>query len=154
MSTPRQAAVKIRQIAKNVEQNAALVVRKAALAIDQALVLNTPVDTGRARANWQVNVGAPATGDVTVFPPSNKTDAIGVRGASSEFAITAAIEATRGYQGGTIFIVNNLPYIVPLNDGHSKQAPSGFVQNAIIAGLNAIQDMKFVEAPKGYGDKQ
>jgi hypothetical protein len=154
MSTIRQASAHIRQIAKNVDANAKLVVRKAALAIDQALVLSTPVDTGRARANWQVNVGAPASGDVETFPPSMGSDAIGVIGASGEFAMTAAIEGTKDFQGGVIYIVNNLPYITPLNEGHSKQAPSGFVQNAIIAGLNAVEDVKFTETPKGYGEKK
>ena len=32
---------------------------------------------------------------------------------------------------GKAFISNNVPYIRRLNDGHSKQAPVGFIQRAV-----------------------
>ena len=34
------------------------IMRKVALAVDQVAVLRTPVDTGRARSNWVVTLGA------------------------------------------------------------------------------------------------
>ena len=32
---------------------------------------------------------------------------------------------------GSVFVSNNVPYILKLNDGHSQQAPAGFIQTAI-----------------------
>ena len=48
-------------------------------------------------------------------------------------AQTAGITALASYrlEGGNIFISNNVPYILALNDGTSRQSPAGFVQNAI-----------------------
>lgn len=147
MATFKQVAKNIRSVAKNVRGNADITVRKVALAIDQALVLSTPVDTGRARANWEVNVAAPAEGVVTVFPQA-KGDAIGSVGTSGMFAMQAAIANTKGYSGGGIFITNNLPYIIPLNNGHSKQAEPGWVENAILNGIRAVRSVTFIEPPK------
>jgi hypothetical protein len=148
MATFKQAAKNIRNVAKNVSENADIVVRKVALAIDQALVLSTPVDTGRARANWQVNVAAPATDVVTSFPAAAEGDVVGLPGVSGTFAMQAAIANTKGYSGGGIFIANNLPYIIPLNNGHSKQAEPGWVENAILNGIRAVRSVSFIEPPK------
>jgi hypothetical protein len=147
MVTFRQAAKAIRNAAKNVGDNSNVVVRKVALAIDQALVLSTPVDTGRARANWQVNVAAPSSGLVESFPIADG-DQVGLPGTSGTFAMQTAIAATKGYSGGGIYISNNLPYIIPLNDGHSHQAEPGFVENAILNGIRAVRSVKFLEPPK------
>jgi hypothetical protein len=32
---------------------------------------------------------------------------------------------------GSLFVTNNVPYIVPLNNGSSKQAGAGFVERGI-----------------------
>lgn len=144
----QKLANNFRVLGSSVPENAAIMVRKVALAIDQALVLGTPVLTGRARANWQVNIGAPAAGEVTGFPAATAGDSVGLPGASGTFAIQAAIAATAEFKGGSIFIVNNLPYIVPLNEGHSQQAPAGFVQTAILAGLNAVRGVTVTKTPE------
>mgnify|MGYP000225720258 CR=1 FL=1 len=72
----------------------------------------TPVDTGFARANWQITIGAPATGTVTA--PS-----------------LASLEGYDPERDGSTFITNNANYIQRLNGGHSQQAPAGFVEAAI-----------------------
>jgi hypothetical protein len=65
--------------------------------------------------------------------------------------MTTAIQATSTFSGGSIFIANNLPYIVPLNNGHSQQAPMGFIQTAILNGIAAVKNATLLEKPKGYG---
>ena len=45
----------------------------------------------------------------------------------------------------SIHITNNLPYIGSLNDGHSKQAPAGFVQMATLAGLAAVRGLRVLK---------
>ncbi|MCP5041081.1 MAG: HK97 gp10 family phage protein [bacterium] len=80
----------------------------------------TPVDTGRARGNWQLSVNAPLTGTLDVLDKSG----------SSPIALAAtAVNAVQGFED--IWLTNNLPYILALEEGHSKQAPSGFVVQAI-----------------------
>lgn len=116
---------------ENVEKNATVLVRKCALAVDSAVVIATPVDTGRARGNWQVALNAPASGTLEV---EDKSGAGAIAQGSSTIA---------GHKsGGSIHITNNLPYIGRLNDGWSAQAPAGFVQKAVLIGVAAIRGAK------------
>ena len=88
------------------------------------VVTRTPVDTGLARANWQVTLGRPATGTVS------ETDRDGRRtGARGRRVIM------RAGPFETIWIVNNLPYVVELEQGSSAKAPAGMVA-ATLASLD------------------
>lgn len=117
----------MKKAGRRVADNADRLVRRCALAIDTAVVLATPVDTGRARANWQVEIGQAPTGEVDAKDVSGQT------------AIQQGKVAIEGYKSGSaIFITNNLPYIERLNDGWSKQAPAGFVEQAVQVGVNAV----------------
>lgn len=105
-------------------------VRRVALAVDTAVVVSTPVDTGRARANWQVGLGSAPQGSLP--EPASPGE-----GATS--ALTRAQNVVATYRGtGTIHIINNLHYIEALNNGHSRQAPAGFVGIAVVAGIEAV----------------
>jgi hypothetical protein len=70
-----------------------------------------PVDTGRARASW----GHWTPGDLRM----------GIKGASSRDATWK--EAMRDL---SITQGSNVAYIGALNDGHSQQAPAGFLDVA------------------------
>lgn len=89
-------------------------VRVIAMAMLNEIVLRSPVDTGRFRGNNIVSVGAPVyTNTANVDPTGAET-------------INRGISAMSGLEPFTqVFIQNNLPYAVPLEDGHSKQAPAG-----------------------------
>jgi len=41
-----------------------------------------------------------------------------------------------------VYIVNNAPYIIELEYGKSSQAPSGFVQQALVAGVTRVRAAK------------
>ncbi|UMY59805.1 HK97 gp10 family phage protein [Pseudomonas sp. LS.1a] len=89
-------------------------VRVIALAMLNEIVLRSPVDTGRFRGNNIVSVGAPVyASSVNVDPTGSETIQQGVR------VMTGLEPFTQ------VFIQNNLPYAVPLEDGHSQQAPAG-----------------------------
>lgn len=75
----------------------------------------TPVDTGYARANWQITIGVPATGEVP----------------AGGAPLALALESYNPERDGAAFITNNAKYIRRLNAGHSQQAPAGFVEAAI-----------------------
>lgn len=129
---------KIKRVAVDVPKNADEIVRKVALAADQTIVMATPVDTGRARANWQVGIGN---------APSGTVDYAGGAGGSISYAIGAAKSVVTTYKGqpGGIWLVNNLPYIQRLNEGWSAQAPAKFVEQAIDTAVSAIKESKVIK---------
>lgn len=129
MASFKDLGNEMKKTGQNVENNADRLVRRCALAIDAAVVLATPVDTGRARGNWQVEVGQAPSGELATTDKG---------GGSTIAAGKAAIESYKGEAGG-IYITNNLPYIERLNEGWSKQAPAGFVETAVNVGVQAIQ---------------
>jgi hypothetical protein len=103
-------AAKLSLLAANIRLNANKRKQSVAANLTADLVSATPVKTGLAQSNWQVTSGAPAEGIV-------------------EIGHRASIPDTQ--PGDPIYIANNVPYIQRLNDGSSKQAPAGFVEDAI-----------------------
>ena len=125
------------QIEKGVNRT----VRKVALAVDQAVVLATPVDTGRARSNWQVSIVSPITTTRSAYSPGSK---LGLgESANANAAIEHAKQKIRARTlGQEIHITNNLHYIKDLNDGSSAQALPGFVEAAVLAGAAVVRGAK------------
>lgn len=98
-----------------------------AFALYSSIVKKTPVDTGRARGNWNITVGHDDTLESTRTRP--------------QFKNVDEVPKVEGDE--TIYISNNLPYITTLEyggypknpkggngktvNGYSKQAPEGMV---------------------------
>lgn len=127
---------KMRVTGATVADNATALVRKVALAVDAELVYSTPVDTGRARSNWQVEIDSPAKGTV---------DPVG----AAEALARAEAKVQESKPGSTIHITNNLPYIGRLNEGWSAQAPAGFVETAVLNGALRIKGAKLLVKQNG-----
>lgn len=72
----------------------------------------TPVNTGRARGNWQIGIGKDPTEELERYGDSS----------SEELP-----KLDTCHKDETIYIANNLPYIQALEYGHSQQAPQGMV---------------------------
>ena len=90
----------------------------------------TPVDSGWARGNWIPS------------PETPVESAVGSEGdaASAQAAQQEGIAKVSGYTGpGAAYVANNVPYIQRLNDGWSKQAPSGFVEAAVAKAEQTVQ---------------
>ncbi len=106
----------IQAFADKTEERMNLAVRKIALELFSRVILKTPADTGRARANWQVAIGSVPAGTLELEDkPGTAT-------------ISAADAAASGLRAGdVIYLANNLPYIQRLEDGYSGQAPAGMV---------------------------
>ena len=83
---------------------------------------------GHFRANWQLGVGAKPDGEIDGIDPGGK--------ATLE-KIKAAVPKKAG--GRVYYLTNNLPYAIPLEDGHSQQAPEGIV------GLTALKFQDYVK---------
>lgn len=91
------------------------VVRKTAIDLTTSIIKSTPVDTGRARANWFVSFEN-STDKTT--KDTNPTKAI------ADATTTIATNKIGKY----IYIQNNLDYIAGLEYGKSKQANKGMVR--------------------------
>lgn len=101
----------------------ALVDLKNTITLDifDRLILASPVDKGRFRSGWSTSLDTPST-----FMPAEGLGSYQVPDASTALS---PIKSGKPFQ--MIWITNNLPYGVALNEGHSKQAPSGFVDIAV-----------------------
>jgi hypothetical protein len=135
VADPRTFSQRLDRIAANVPKRSDEIVRRASLAASAAVITATPVDTGRARSNWQVGLNEPIT---------NVRETMGV---SPQPAIEEARQRVRTYDGTlhrAIFLTNNLPYIQRLNEGYSAQAPAGFVQAAIKMAVKQVKGARLL----------
>jgi hypothetical protein len=105
-----------------------LFMRKLMLEVDQRIVLKSPVDTGRFRANWNIGNGSVDDSTSMAIDPSG-----GATLAKSAEAINSIV-----INGQMIYVTNSLPYAQRLEyEGWSKQAPAGMVR-ITLAELNGI----------------
>lgn len=126
--------------AKQVERNAPLAVRLVATSIAPVLVYATPVDTSRARVNWQAAIASVPSGVLFPYPDKPPSPDYGGATATSQIIGTAKL-----YAGGSyIAIANNTPYIQKLNQGSSAQAPAAFVQQAVMVGIRSLHGFRIL----------
>lgn len=97
------------------------VLRISAIVTGSSIILGTPVDTGKARANWQTSLNSP------ILNAIDKMDASGAEAIRDIGGVTAQFGGT----DSSIWISNNLPYINRLNNGWSKKADPGYVERVI-----------------------
>jgi len=99
-----------------VEKAPGAVAKRVSFEVFRRITLKTPIDTGRARASWTINVNE---ADRRVQPEGQSSYQVPRPGLLNV------------QPGDTVVISNNLPYIVELENGHSKQAPVGMVAVSI-----------------------
>jgi len=138
-------ASRIDRIAVQVEGNVERAVKDCAQAVLKSAVENTPVDTGLARSNWTPELDRAFEGLFPARVPGAGGSTAAENAAAAIEAGAPTIEAFDIKKNGSIHITNNAPHIQPLNDGHSKQAPAGFVQIAVMEGLATVRGAKIVK---------
>lgn len=131
-------AKRMKRRGANVPHEVNRIKRLTALAVDQALVLGTPVDTGTARSNWIVTLGTASNQTQGAFSPLSKGDMSESENARAAMAQGKSV-ISQAKPGQAIHLTNNLEYIMPLNEGHSAQAPAGFVEEAVDAGRQVVK---------------
>lgn len=128
--------LQIGQFVQRAKGNVDLVFRKVSLDVFKRVVMKSPVLTGRFKGNWQVAIGSAPEGVLTIDDKA---------GTATIAKITAA---TLGLKAGqVIHLQNNLEYSIPLEYGHSKQAPAGMVRTTVQE-FNAIVNKAVNEVPK------
>jgi hypothetical protein len=90
-------------------------IRAATSEVFSNIIQMTPVDTGRARGNWQCTIGAPFTGE------DDTGDVLKMQNTLPRRA------------GSVVYLTNNVPYIRKLEyiPGYSRQAPAGMVRVSV-----------------------
>lgn len=91
--------------------------REIVIEIGASVIRMSPVDTGRFRGNWQFSIGAPEQGQLDRLDKNGSAATVELVNGAIQFKA-----------GDTAYIVNNLPYAIPLEYGHSDQAPGGMVR--------------------------
>lgn len=126
------------RLARGVEVAVLTVTKEQALDVQYELAKNTPVDVATARSNWRIAISRPHVGKIKAYRPfrSRHKPPYPSGGTMAERANLQAVKAQgiarlRTYTKGSIYISNNLPYIGPLDRGHSPQS-SGFVSRSIM----------------------
>jgi hypothetical protein len=107
--------------------NAEKVTRKIAFDMYKLIVRRMPVKDGRAKANTQISINSLPENSIMEFDKSGSA------------TISRAGTVINNFKlGDTIFIYNNVEYIVPLEYGLSKQAPGGMFR---ISFEEIVQDL-------------
>lgn len=111
-----------------------------AIRVTESLVQGTPVDTSQALSNWRVSLGHPIMGTRGAYVPGDfgSTQAV-----SAQLAIANAVAVlTNKKPGEPIYIVNNLDYIVDLDNGTISKQPGAFTARALVIGRREAQIFK------------
>nr|WP_323615363.1 HK97 gp10 family phage protein [Pseudomonas putida] len=93
------------------------VFQRVMIEIGASIIRLSPVDTGRFRGNWQFTVDTPASASLDNYDP---------QGHETIAKLVADVQHLS--YGQTAYLVNNLIYSIPLEYGHSGQAPKGMVR--------------------------
>lgn len=133
-------------LADRVDKNSARAVKRATRALAFALIEDTPADVGTAKSNWIVKSGGYAGGTVAAFVPGKKGSTAGANESAAKAQAEADIAARARGEG--LSVVNNLKYIGILNDGHSAQAPAGFVESAMMRAVHEGRRVRLLVPPE------
>jgi len=124
--------LQIEKVQKDLVKGISQQIGELAFASYSAIIIASPVDTGHFRHNWQVGLNSRPDGTL------EGADKTGQKNISQNRSAFANYQLGTGARANSIFFTNNVPYALRLNEGHSQQAPSGFVQRALRAGLKAL----------------
>src|SRR5574343_1572002 len=109
-STQMSFALDLSKACEKAKGQTEIMARKVMLDLFSRVIMKSPVDTGRFRANWNVGYGSPDT---------TTTE-------STESALGKVTkEIVSAELGGKIYLSNSLPYSIRLENGWSGQAPAG-----------------------------
>lgn len=129
----------LRRRANAVGDETSKAVRTVAINVLTSLVTATPIDTGKARSNWQVGINSAPDGELPAFSPGSHGSTAGQNVAAALAAGTDVVQRFQATTDTSVQIVNNLPYISSLDAGASDQAPAGFVAKAVQAAALAAR---------------
>ncbi len=110
--------------------------RKIAFDFISIVVKRTPVDTGQARAGWTPFLDSEGRGDVAAAVINSPAPPGGKGGSPTPEGITegredGSFKVNKLGSKKFVEIINSVGHIIPLEFGHSKQAPGGMFRIAL-----------------------
>lgn len=123
-------AAQIGSFCKNTQDKLQRIRRGIIIKLFSAVILDTPVDTGRLRGNWQLKEGDPEQSTRELLDPS---------GAVAISEMTEGVNKSKAEE--VMYLSNNLPYAARVEfDGWSHtKAPEGMVRKNIARFNQIIQ---------------
>lgn len=100
-------------------------IRGSSITIFNEVIINSPIDTGRFRGNWNASISNPD---------------YSVKGDSKSYPIPKVNIGEFRIQD-TLYLTNNLPYAARLAHGWSQQRPDGWIDQILLAGGNKLGTM-------------
>lgn len=137
----------ILDLVRGLEEAVGNIVAEVGERVHGALVLANPVDKDpnadnvRSQSNWLVSINA---ADLSFAPLRSELETIK--------AGQAALRGRRLSARDEVVIANGgakVPYLSRLNAGYSRQAPAGFVEAAIRAGVRAAGEARLLREGPG-----
>lgn len=137
-------ALDVKAFCDKAKKNPEIVMRQVSMKLFSAIILGSPVDTGRFRNNWFASGATPST-ETTAYTGKQGTAAIA--------RVSKVITEARGYGWTELTLANNLPYANVIEyggypgdgpntvGGFSKQAPQGVVR-VNITRFNALLEQE------------
>lgn len=125
-------AITIGQIGAYAQEQTEKLLRQTVLTTDQMLKEASPVDTGRFRFSWQIGENSTGAYDAGPQQPSSPLSRERTSPPKDPMPLLArGMNYTPTYErlGNLYSVHNNLPYAEPLANGHSTQAPAGWIDN-------------------------
>lgn len=136
--TSRRFEADMYKFAEKTERSVEFVIKSAAFQLFREVVKGTPVDTGHARANWNIAVNTvDRTVSEKVQETKSKLSALGVATKASNASLASAIamkklDTVSGFKlGNVIIIANSVSYIRYLEEGTPHMRPFKMVANAM-----------------------
>ena len=124
-----QFARQIESFSSKTEVKASKILRRVSLDVLRRLIVRSPVDTGRFRGNWTTGINDLPSGEEREV---DKTGSVTISDGESDI--------TSAKFGDRVFIVNNLPYALRLENGWSQQAPGGMVAITVAEWPGIVRD--------------
>ncbi len=146
MATAAQFSKNMRKRGRQLVNSETRIVKAAALRALKIVAFATPGDTGEARSNWRIGIGAPTRAVIPPYAPGRK---IGTSESANAGAAVAAgrarIASLRSTSAGlktSIYLTNSTRHIGLLNNGSSSQAPAGFVESGILGAASHVRGLR------------
>lgn len=124
------AADAIKQFNKKVTNLVGDEFQARCISLSNDVILNTPVDTGRLRANWIGSIDKPATG--TFGEGGDEATAASIAMSRLASAI-ARLKPTQAF-----YLSNNVPYARIVEEGDEKRRPARMLARAIQKATNDL----------------
>lgn len=127
----------------NLVKNVNEVKQDVAKKLLETIVEFTPVDTGAAVSNHQIQLNSPADTIIPAHSPGRYRSTADANIRATIAQGDAVIDTAK--PGDSIHLTNHIEYIGELDNGSSRQAPAGFSQTAILRARSVVRTAKVVK---------